>query len=357
MEEASGRGRGYVLPLALKTISLIAIYATYGVLQERIMKGHYNNTKNAILDGEPPNETFTSAPFLVLCNRLLSLATGIVLAQIQWAKANYSQLPTNASTSRRPQKLCGLISQQLSRIRPSSSFLSYAVVAGLNNAATLSQYASLSYLSFTTSTLGKSAKMVPVLVLGHMWYGKRYKPRQWIGAAVVILGIWSYLTSLLSIDMNKKKQEIVETSNLIGVGCLLAYLFFDGLTSTMQERLFGQAKGGEETSSLMSITPGIIDQMVRLQLFDRQPNAYSRVDLGQPILVHHRTLVPLFRPIRSNNIIHQARPFITNTSTSHLYAQRDCDDWATHPLPRHSNLRRTHRQSRHDSPTIRQHRM
>ena len=266
--EAPSRGRAYLLPLSIKMISLIAIYATYGILQERIIKGHYKSTRAipGSLDGEPSIDTFTSAPLLVFCNRLVSLATGVVLAQIQWANANYSQLPTTTSSSRRIRTVYGCISEQLYRIRPSSSFMSYAVVAGLNNAATLSQYASLSYLSFTTSTLGKSAKMVPVLVLGHLWYGKRYKCRQWIGAAVVILGIWGYLTSLLAIDMTRRKQEIVETSNLTGVGCLLAYLFFDGWTSTMQERLFGHAKGGEETSSLMGITPGIIDQMVCLNL-------------------------------------------------------------------------------------------
>jgi adenosine 3'-phospho 5'-phosphosulfate transporter B2 len=262
MVDGPGLGRGYFLPLAIKTISLIAVYATYGVLQERIIKGHYSNLKNVILDGEPPNDTFTSAPFLVLCNRLVSLTTGIVLAQIQWARSNYSPLPSNTSNSFRSKTWCSSLSEQMSRIRPASSFLSYAIVAGLNNAATLSQYSSLAYLSFTTSTLGKSAKMVPVLILGHMWYGKRYKTRQWIGAAIVILGIWGYLTSLLSIDMNRKQQEIVPTSNLIGIACLFAYLFFDGMTSTMQERLFGQAKGGEETSSLMGITSGIIDQMV-----------------------------------------------------------------------------------------------
>jgi hypothetical protein len=184
--EGPGKGRGYYLHLAIKTVTLIAIYATYGVLQERIIKGHYKNLKPVILDGEIPNDAFTSPPFLVFCNRLVSLATGIVLAQIQWAKAHYSQLPTSASTPRRPQTWCKSISEQLSRIRPASSLLSYAIVAGLNNAATLSQYASLSYLSFTTSTLGKSAKMVPVLIIGHMWYGKRYKSRQWIGAAIVI---------------------------------------------------------------------------------------------------------------------------------------------------------------------------
>jgi hypothetical protein len=34
MADTSGNGRLYFLPLAVKTISLIAIYATYGVLQE-----------------------------------------------------------------------------------------------------------------------------------------------------------------------------------------------------------------------------------------------------------------------------------------------------------------------------------
>ena len=78
--EGPGKGRGYYLPLAIKTATLIAIYATYRVLQERIIKGHYKNLKTIILDGEISNDTFTSPPFLVFCNRLVSLATGIVLA-------------------------------------------------------------------------------------------------------------------------------------------------------------------------------------------------------------------------------------------------------------------------------------
>jgi adenosine 3'-phospho 5'-phosphosulfate transporter B2 len=261
MADISGHARGHLLPLAFKTVSLITIYTTYGILQERIVKGNYNNSlENISIHDEPASDTFTSTPFLILCNRLVSFATGIVLAQIQWATANPSLLPNNISRLGQPISWHEAISEQLTR--SPSSFFSYAVVAGLNNAATLSQYSSLSYLSFTTLTLGKSAKMLPVLILGHMWYGKRYKYRQWIGAAIVILGIWGYLTSPLSIDMKAKKEEIVPKSTFIGVGCLLAYLFFDGLTSTMQERLFGQAKRGEETSSLLGMTPGIIDQMV-----------------------------------------------------------------------------------------------
>jgi drug/metabolite transporter (DMT)-like permease len=244
--------RGYYVPLAIKTISLIAIYATYGLLQERIIKGHYKN----VHDGN--SETFESPPLLVLCNRVISLATGLVLVQFQPPTL---LLPTTTSLP-----LLQTWTQKLSaiatRIRPASPFIYYGLVAVLNNAATLSQYASLSYLSFTTSTLGKSAKMVPVLIIGQLWYGKKYRLRQRVGVVIVILGIWGYLNSLPKVAVGRDGHETASTTNWIGVLYLLAYLFFDGMTSTMQERLFGQEKAGQEPFTLMGITGGIVDQMV-----------------------------------------------------------------------------------------------
>ena len=260
----AGRGESqhYSLWLAIKTVSLIAIYAAYGLLQERIIKGGYKNTTR----GETSDDNVSSAPFLVLCNRLMSLTTGLVLVELRPANAESSLLPSTTSTSWRPQTWTRTMSARVARLRPASPFLYYALVAGLNNAATLSQYASLSYLSFTTSTLGKSAKMVPILILGYVVYGKRYKTRQWIGAGVVVLGIWGYLTSLPKVDINEEEQKKVVTTNWRGLACLLAYLFFDGLTSNIQERIFGKAQLGEETPTLMGITGGVIDQMVCLRL-------------------------------------------------------------------------------------------
>ena len=260
----AGRGEGqhHSLWLAIKTVSLIAIYAAYGLLQERIIKGRYKNTTH----GETSDGNISSAPFLVLCNRLTSLTTGLVLAGLRPANAESSLLPSTTLNSWPPQTWTRMVSACVARLRPASPFLYYALVAGLNNAATLSQYASLSYLSFTTSTLGKSAKMVPVLILGYVVYGKRYKTRQWIGAAVVVLGIWGYLTSSPKIDMNGEEPKKVGTTNWRGIACLLAYLLFDGLTSNTQERIFGNAQLGEETPTLMGITGGVIDQMVCLQL-------------------------------------------------------------------------------------------
>jgi hypothetical protein len=251
-----GKTRGYLLPLAVKTVSLIAIYATYGLLQERIIKGHYVS-----VDEGRSEDTFTSPPLLVLCNRLLSLIAGLVLVQFQPAS---SYLPIASSSSPVRQTWNQILLARVAHLKPTSPLFYYALVAALNNAATLSQYASLSHLSFTTSTLGKSAKMVPVLIIGHLWYGKKYKLRQWTGAVIVILGIWGYLSSLPQTDIGKdgKKKDI--TTNWMGVLYLFSYLLFDGLTSTMQERLFGQEKAAEEQSTLVGITGGIIDQMVGL---------------------------------------------------------------------------------------------
>jgi drug/metabolite transporter (DMT)-like permease len=258
-----GEAARNIVPLAIKGFALIAIYAAYGLLQERIIKGHYPSNNAATSD------TFRSAPLLVLCNRLTSLASGLVLALLQPSNARYS-LPLQAKQdSRRHHKIIARFSALLNSIRPASPLFYYALVAGLNNGATLSQYASLSYLSFTTSTLGKTAKMVPVLIIGHLWFGKRYKRHQWIGALVVIVGIWTYLTSLPRVEKSEAEEKRAIITNWIGVLCLLAYLFFDGLTSTVQERLFNlrDAKVADEPSVIMGITSGIIDQMVHYVLF------------------------------------------------------------------------------------------
>jgi hypothetical protein len=244
-----------LMSLVIKTLALISIYAVYGVLQERIMKGVYYDPSGS--NSKSQESTFSSAPFLVLCNRLVSLGTGLLLALVA-PKATDSPLPVSADTQfrQRPSRL----PSWFGRFKPASPLLYYALVAGLNNAATMSQYTSLSYLSFTTATLGKSAKMVPVLILGYVGYGKKYKRREWIGVGVVVLGIWGYLMSLPTKEMNEAEHKKAVATNWMGLACLVAYLFFDGLTSTTQELVFGKSKSGQ--SLLLGLTAPVMDQMV-----------------------------------------------------------------------------------------------
>lgn len=261
MAEYNTKSIRYHGVLLIKTFSLIIIYAVYGLLQERIIKGGY-----PLITNKDGNANFHSPPLLVFCNRVMSLITGIILSLLQPTNALHYLLPKvsqPSSTSATPSSFPATVTSFIDRIRPTSPLLYYALVAGLNNAATLSQYASLSCLSFTTSTLGKSAKMVPVLIIGRFWYSKRYKCRQWVGALLVVLGIWVYLSSLPEVDSTSEGKWIAVNKTWLGILCLLAYLFFDGRTSTLQERLFGDVnRNKEETSTLVGITSGVIDQMV-----------------------------------------------------------------------------------------------
>jgi hypothetical protein len=287
----TSRGRpgeaGRLVAIAVKAVALITIYAVYGVLQERIMKGHYD--KPFSTDAESFDGKFSSAPFLVLCNRLVSLITGLLLVQLRPPTSD-SLLPSPADSP-----MVANLPPWLSRLKPASPLAYYARVALFNNAATLSQYTSLAYLSFTTVTLGKSAKMVPVLILGYVGYGKRYKQREWIGVTVIMFGIWAYLVLLPEVPMSEAENKKAAATNWMGLACLLAYLFFDGLTSTTQERLFKKANIGKPL--LFGLSGAVMDQMVRSKYLCPCNSLTLSTDLGKSVFFTHRSCDAFPRPI------------------------------------------------------------
>ena len=54
--------------------------------------------------------------------------------------------------------------------------------------ATFCQYEALKHVSFPFQTLGKCAKMIPVMAWGSLVGGKRYRPRDYFIAGLVTAG-------------------------------------------------------------------------------------------------------------------------------------------------------------------------
>lgn len=183
----------------LAASGLIAFFLVYGVLQERIMTVPWGES----------GEMFTSSAFLVLNNRIVAilLSFGILIATKQ-------------------------------QLAPAAPIHKYFGIAFSNTGATFCQYEALKYVSFPTQTLGKCAKMFPILIISYVLNLRSYPLREYIIAAIVTLGCTFFI---LGGDVASKGASPDDT--FFGILLLLGFLFMDGFTSTFQEKIFKDHKG------------------------------------------------------------------------------------------------------------------
>merc|ERR1719327_38291 len=109
-------------------------------------------------------ELFTVSAFLVLCNRIMNIAYA------------GSMIAVNGES-----------------VQNKAPLWKYLVISFSNVAATTCQYEALKYVSFPVQMLGKSFKMMPVMIWGIMISNKEYKALDWLVAAFVTIGVTEFL--------------------------------------------------------------------------------------------------------------------------------------------------------------------
>jgi len=117
-------------------------------------------------------------------------------------------------------------------LRPSAPLYTYAAISLSNVVATWCQYEALKYVSFPTQTLGKCGKMIPVMIMGAILSGKRYGWSDYASALTITGGCMVFLLT------GKYSQGEERPDTFLGLVLIAGYLFSDGFTSTLQERLF-----------------------------------------------------------------------------------------------------------------------
>ena len=217
-EYTPGTNQGSLKLLASKTIMTSTVPATstmlkvlgcvtgvvgallvYGILQERIMTRPYGEGKDA--------ERFTFSVFLVMNNRIVSM---IVAALVLALKKG--------------------------TVSPVAPIYSYAAVSASNVVATTCQYEALKYVSFPVQTLGKCAKMIPVMIWGYAINGKTYKLADYLIACGVMTGCT--LFAMYGETTSKSAADGGPSTGMYGIALMVGYLGFDGFTSTFQDKLF-----------------------------------------------------------------------------------------------------------------------
>lgn len=178
---------------------IVGSLVLYGVLQERIMTRPYGDEE----------EHFKYSVFLVLNNRVISMLTAAMVLAIRGGQ-----------------------------VTPGAPLYKYAAVSFSNVIATTCQYEALKYVSFPLQTLGKCAKMIPVMIWGKFISNKKYGLQDYGVAAAVTLGCTLFLLYGDISSSSAKKHSSSKDTSMYGILLMCGYLGFDGFTSTFQSKLF-----------------------------------------------------------------------------------------------------------------------
>lgn len=180
-------------------VGLQVSYLTWGVMQEKIMTTRFSPTPMV------PDGLFPSATFCVFSNRALAIVLAIALCYY-----HHGSLKTEAP-------------------------LWYFTPCALSNTtSSWAQYAALKYVSFPMQVLFKSAKVIPVMMVGKFMNGATFPWIEYFEAVAITAGV-----SLFSLSKSGGTGDGDNTTTeLSGLFMLTLYITSDAFTSQWQDRIY-----------------------------------------------------------------------------------------------------------------------
>lgn len=227
--------------MLLACAALVLFFLIYGVFQERLMTIPYGDS----------GEKFQWSAFLVLNNRLVCVLVAM-----------------------------GILHYKGESFRNVAPLYKYFYISFSNTIATFCQYESLRYISFPTQTIGKCGKMIPVMMISGILGLKKYQTMDYVSALTISFGCVMFL---LGGDIAPQTGQ--SSDSLFGVMLIFGYLFFDGFTSTFQEKLFkdytissyNQMLYVNLTSAILSLTYLMVGEQITsaLAFTSKYPSSYA----------------------------------------------------------------------------------
>ncbi len=126
---------------------------------------------------------------------------------------------------------------RLSELRSRAPLLAYSLPSVANVIATSCQYEALKWLTFPTVTIGKCAKMLPVMLILNLRKKKRYRMDDFAVAGAVIAGC-AIMVRAGKVAAAPRAANGADNDTAMGFVLMATYLLFDAITSTSQQRLF-----------------------------------------------------------------------------------------------------------------------
>ena len=131
-------------------------------------------------------------------------------------------------------------------------------------------YAALRYIDYPTQILGKSCKLVPVMLMNIILYRRKFALHKYVVVGTVTLGISLFMLYAPSGGHGAKKGAA--SNSLLGIGLLLVNLLVDGAINSTQDEVFVKYKiQGIQMMFLMNVFATLITTTSMLVPFPSIP--------------------------------------------------------------------------------------
>ncbi|KAE8270952.1 hypothetical protein A4X09_0g1392 [Tilletia walkeri] len=270
-------GRMTLAALGICTGSIYSAFLIWGLLQERLTTTPYTSATSAA-----PPEFFKSPLFINAVQAALSsVLAGLYLlfrrpSGDKRALGNVLGLhlltPAGAEAARKDGKKATVAGTKDGEKNGSSKSISngrehaqgksslspvlvrYLLIAALQSTGSQLGFLSLRHISYPTMILGKSCKLVPVLIMNLVLYRRKIAGYKYAVVALVTLGISIFMLfgheggtaeaaataagQAVKKVKKAKKHATPASSSLLGLFLLTANLLLDGATNSTQDEIF-----------------------------------------------------------------------------------------------------------------------
>mmetsp|Transcript_101677 Transcript_101677/g.291404 ORF Transcript_101677/g.291404 Transcript_101677/m.291404 type:complete len:335 (+) Transcript_101677:146-1150(+) len=201
------------IKLGVCFVGLQVSYITWGVMQETVTTTTYNPTPLV------PSGKFPSATFLVFANRILAIAIAAVLCLYRHGT-----------------------------LQSGAPFWYFSPCSMSNVLSSYGQYAALKYVAFPLQVLFKSAKLIPVMLMGTFLSGTTYSTTEYLEALVIAFGV-----AVFSLSKSSKHAESAhsEADQMYGIFLLVMYVTCDAFTNQWQSKIKKDYRGGVDSYQMM----------------------------------------------------------------------------------------------------------
>ncbi|KAM0676645.1 UDP-galactose transporter [Binucleata daphniae] len=175
-------------------LGIYTCFLGYGIIQEKLITKSYNGV------------LFTNFVFLTFFQNMIAVLVSFII--------------------------CTVTKKRL-HIRHPNPLPSYIKVSALQFISGQLAYKSLKYINYPTLIIGKSCKLIPLVLMNFLLYKKKFHLRKYISILMTTAGVLSFM-------LFEDKTCTARKNSALGLALLIANLLCDGTINSLQGNLFAK---------------------------------------------------------------------------------------------------------------------